>query len=1080
MNLLKMGNAQSAISPRRSHRLSKPPTNTSSSNLLTAVAQHPDNGVHSFPISISADFDDNEAVNTSSTGERRSRRDSRQKLRSHLFGADSESLPRDSIEEETNNCSGIGSLVNGVKGRLSRSGSLISQLPSARGSATHLINSLSASRRSLALESTLPDLDESNRMLQEIKDKAENDEWAARNHGTSPVDETSAQDFPYTPIRRRSLLTPGIATRIPLDILRKPPPPDHLLTQADRDYYFNPQYPESSPLSQLESLDLAEEEWIPPVRRTETPCELDYSHLGGLKLGTLRIMNGCASPAPSDLTPGTTPGINRRRSSPDLKKDEDYFTASEGHASGDEALYTNNDSFRPAKGDNIGMSTSRAKLIVPRTPRSGSPLKYERREEGFFEVGGSMDVSLQPPPSTSNPLALFEFPSWSPDRASYIAHEYMSELPDSPFSFENTPAHESSTLEATSKNTEFDDELFEDEGIVTSPLETYDILRTETASCNSNLRRGQEIYYQDASQSPDSPAKTTLSKADSGYSSTSSLRSVRNGWASKSQEVKDSIAIESTIEPRASPAEILKGPGAEVVRPGVTLSKPATRAALPTRPSILVKPKPATAPAITTVSTFRGSSETVATLSSTKSMPTEGEYGQKKLRKPRPLSQPVPAKYITVQGYRELSQSHIPPIPSEVAAKHAARLQEFPVLEHTYPSLHHTRSNSTCSSILPQIVPIRFPSPGPNALNGRTLPNLPVKESKKTGNTAPRHPPHRDYSTIKPSKAERRSSCQRAPGQCGLVTTMATIADFGTVTESLGRGPYDAARSVLPAKLPKGADNRHLSLPHNISSTMPRARSMTGMDAVAAAELARLRSKTIVERDSLSWAEKQKLFNDRGGIPGKHIRPSNLVLDAPPVPSPPTAEEVEQKELQRPSSEHARTPVRPTASRSKTEVSEKYLPSNKLVKNKPQQTPTLTKDSHTAAIEFHKSWEPHRQAWRLRRKSAGDGLLANRSTSAELDHPEPPPHRSGIASLSNAQSLKPGVVEVDTRSRSPIGRYNGGFSHGYEPDAGVGGSAGTRKGIAGTSRKGLKLSEGYGINLSDVPIVAGICRIREV
>ena len=59
-----------------------------------------------------------------------------------------------------------------------------------------------------------------------------------------------------------------------------------------------------------------------------------------------------------------------------------------------------------------------------------------------------------------------------------------------------------------------------------------------------------------------------------------------------------------------------------------------------------------------------------------------------------------------------------------------------------------------------------------------------------------------------------------------------------------------------------------------------------------------------------------------------------------------------------------------------------------------------------------------------------------------------------------------------------FGRYSGGLEYGYEHGLGFGGSAGTRSvsGVAKATRKGVPLSEGFGVDLSDVPIMATIRR----
>ncbi|KAI4217727.1 MAG: hypothetical protein LQ351_000323 [Letrouitia transgressa] len=132
-------------------------------------------------------------------------------------------------------------------------------------------------------------VDENDLVKEQIQAKVWTDSLAALNHKAPPVDEDKHPDSVKTPIRRRSLYTPGIATRVPEDILRKPPTSHSELSQADRDYYYNPSLPQTSPLAALAQLQAEH-------NGRSTPSDL--THLGGLKLGTLRVTNGTASPIP--------------------------------------------------------------------------------------------------------------------------------------------------------------------------------------------------------------------------------------------------------------------------------------------------------------------------------------------------------------------------------------------------------------------------------------------------------------------------------------------------------------------------------------------------------------------------------------------------------------------------------------------------------------------------------------------------------------------------------------------------------------------------------------------------------------
>lgn len=107
----------------------------------------------------------------------------------------------------------------------------------------------------------------------------------------------------FSIIRRRSLLTrPGIATRRPArdtarrlssPVVREPTPSLNYLNETSASPRLLPSGYEDdacglpSPVTRF---------------RPATPNEFEYTHLGALKLGSLRVVNGSASPCPSDRT----------------------------------------------------------------------------------------------------------------------------------------------------------------------------------------------------------------------------------------------------------------------------------------------------------------------------------------------------------------------------------------------------------------------------------------------------------------------------------------------------------------------------------------------------------------------------------------------------------------------------------------------------------------------------------------------------------------------------------------------------------------------------------------------------------
>jgi len=351
---------------------------------------------------------------TSQNGDRTSRRKSRSRMRSFLQGSPNEPAPANSSEEEE---SPQGGIVNDVRRRISRRSSSLSRLAHRRRSLTQLA---SASNSRLMLDD-----EESARMEQEIKEKEYAGRVAAQNHISSTVDGDVQPVTMASPIRRRSLYTPGLATRTPHDMLRRPPPPDRRDSELDRENYYNSDRPQSSPLSDLAALASSRNAALAlSTDGRSTPVNL--MQLGGLSLGTLRITNGSASPEPrEDVDTQPSKAIS------DSASHDDYTTASEGCRSEDEASSINS---RPA-GE-----------IQRSQRRSNSPLKFEAQWESQSRsethdltseprTNAEVKQTIDPESSLSKRssyVGSFAIPR-ATDRASDMAQDYMLELPLSPY-----------------------------------------------------------------------------------------------------------------------------------------------------------------------------------------------------------------------------------------------------------------------------------------------------------------------------------------------------------------------------------------------------------------------------------------------------------------------------------------------------------------------------------------------------------------------------------------------------------------------------------------------------------------------
>ena len=390
-------------------RLSKPRTNTSSSNLLSLASHQSEASSPRSPTDNSIFGEDH--IVTSQKGDRRSRRKSRSKIRTYLQNSGNDHAPTNSSEDEESGQRGI---VNEVRQRLSRRSSSLSRFTHTRRSSTQLAST--SSSRLLLNEH------ECTRMEQEIKEKEYAGRIAAQNHVSPCYDEDENPVTIKSPIRRRSLYAPGLATRTPHDMLRRPPPPDRQNSEMEREYYYNPNKPQSSPLSDLATLAVSRNAALASSRNgRSTP--VDLVQLGGLSLGTLRITNGAASPEPSEDT-----SYKSNKALSDSASHDDYYTASEGCKSEDEAHPVHN----------------KAAIETPRPPRrSGSPLKFEAQQENTpkfdLQISGRLatEVNWNPHPESQfceqgalDGLVVTPRPI---DRACSIAQDYMLELPASPY-----------------------------------------------------------------------------------------------------------------------------------------------------------------------------------------------------------------------------------------------------------------------------------------------------------------------------------------------------------------------------------------------------------------------------------------------------------------------------------------------------------------------------------------------------------------------------------------------------------------------------------------------------------------------
>ena len=879
-----MGGKQEGIS----RRLSKPRTNNNSSSNLLNI--HNQTLQSSSPLTPSETDYFGDATVVNSQGERRSRRKSRSRLRAYLYGTPSESSHVLSSDEEDEKCSPsfLGATCGSNK-RLSRSYSSFLQLSSARASTPHLSNS--------SKQLLVTDAEESAIVAEQVKERAHRDRLAAQNHITPPVDEDEHVDFLLAPVRRKSLYTPGIATRNARDILQKPPPPKGSLSavsQADLDYYYNPKHSDTSPLARLAALNVPED-------GRGTPSDINIPHLGGLKLGTLRVTNGVASPIPQTSKP-----INRCLPPTPSSSDQ-----KESHKASKSC--TNEELSVPSKAKQQHVDVA----ISP--PTTSSSISNNEMEE--LDAQGRLVWQF-----SANCKSRY------PGCASFPAHTYRAELAGSPF-----------PQSSSAKETDLGAEMFDDEAVVIQGLQQSESDRwrswiTEAAAHQTGkgsredalekLNGNTECTFQSrrlsvplSLNSQFSGAIDTTLRADSGYNSNDSLDANQ----------RPNLITRRTMASTQDHDDKSLGSPPQVRSSFTTAQREA---------NVVVRPK----------SGSIGTKDVLETTSS--SIRSSSQHLVRKLQKSRPKSQPPSLQLINSTGFHQSPELPIPRVPSFMAAKHAQRLTQFPLLEHTFPSCEHvTASNSTTSTEF-KSVPVRFPSPA-NAFEPASAAfavdyelheqagsrdGLPLARSQKGpsatenedqwsfsgivrspswstfGRSKKERAPKRltkrqkgeepllikeeqdSVRTLRKDKAAlkkqlvkgdrstkifspftssrmRGKSAERRLSQQEAVTA---IADFGNVAESLGGSPYDIAASIHPNALRDARSCR----PYQLTSATQMPNSFVGR--LGMGQTQQCSTGRSFGRPTISA---QEIWGDLQAIPARRARPQTMLPDVPPVPA---------------------------------------------------------------------------------------------------------------------------------------------------------------------------------------------------
>ena len=920
-------------------------------------------------------------------------------------------------------------------------------------------------------------------------------------HNVLSSSDSPSLQVPLT-LHRRSSFIPGVATRS-LRKVQSQSTTRPITFQSDRDYY-SPTYSEESPLTPLEAPEAGGVWTTPaPVARTETPLNIDYTHLGGLRLGSLRVMNGIASPAPTEVSK------NIKRYSVPLSRCDTSSNYGDDENDPNEV---------PRGRRRYSFDSVDEQLLMVEVRRKPVPAPFSRNDIQLPKRSGLHHSGTQTAnASRTERLILGAGSTRQPgaplvDRTSIIAQEYIAELSGSPYQTQRSFSATGSVLKCTSKATEFDDQLFESDcenescdkkrRVDTSSSDGSDYGTSDTHYTVSDATSSREeaLYsrLQQPSKQPSRPSLKPVSsgqslmKSDSGYNSYVSVKSPHLG-----------------VPPRVGCDGANDMPDSTAASPAMPLSENPRRSSFrPSSPSNLQEARSNTSSAISSFSRlFRSkASKPAGPSASQESAPAK----PRKLQKRRPLSMPPPLGHIAVQVHPEIQEDNFPPVWPGARAKLALRNEQVSDLEHPY-----YRSQ--------------------DAQNLRS-------------------------SFLELTRRPGGMSQTDVPGMANESDARAIVQRFDETVPSVSENSYGLVYRTSRLSSARESARAFEFRGRNSAYELPRYPRSTMDDKLAAGFAPGV--------SELSSPSNQRLvsFNDRGGIPGRNLRPLSIATDAPPLPPLPTPEHIRQCELVREQPyKRECDPTLPTYDLSRSRPKswmpggapgpfitqdESYRPPSDWLESDlappppPRRAapppppsprpgffelsgesvapppPSHSPQPTTVEPEEENPWTKQARLWRANRKSVAEMLQpksepqalypdispssATRSPEGyihqsqgyfveesshsalrpsfhhppkELSTSRPPPRLSPANShygwsTSLAGELHP--LELPRMAPSPrFGRYSAGLNYAYDREAGFGGSAGTRSvsGKAEGEKKCTALSETCGIDLSDVPVM---------
>ncbi|OAL29473.1 hypothetical protein AYO20_09210 [Fonsecaea nubica] len=764
------------------------------------------------------------------------------------------------------------------------------------------------------------------------------------------------------PPMRRSSFAPGTATRKPSQIAGRQ-------ESQGRD-----------PIQEIEerqtiAFDIDDFDWQPPppprtTGRAGTPSDISYSHLAGLRHGSLQIVNGRASPAFSEVSKVS----KHLLSAPAPRRD-----VSSDYGDADEEF------------DLLVSASGNTSHLEPSPPTGNAECRYFSWEHNDDRAGPRIHP-LHSVMTAQEETHLISASTPADDHTSLMAQEYIAELGVGPFDQQQSSspvgtirrtrsegslwrASRCSSLQKTpplNNDPEFPSPVSTPER---SPSPSWSVVRK--SSFRSEESRGRQTLRENEASDESRPCDSPMSwhspieprysldegfqsavefqpqlsnpslaipssrapqKSDSGYSSSNSLRSFQMARPTPSPtkfralpEVPDSQVNVDVQESGRVPS---------FSEPGISILK--SRRSEPYVSTFSnLQPNPVASAPMPIVPT--------TTAPESDPRPTNGTKARKKLlKKRRPSSQP-PGQVALVR-VRSFELDNIPHVSQEAQENLRKRSYAVPELDQTYSSMGN-RANSNSTLFLP-LNEVRFPSPAPEQVLHAKRPRSRSRRRSWFGRS-------------KEEKAESRN-----PSGVSQAEALALVNDVGTASTSFPTGHYNLTDGPRPIKEDK-----------------------------TAAELSRPRTRSRRDRDS-TISDRRSSFNDRGGLPGKNLRPASFASDAPPITPEMVQKAYRTSSIQRqPSMGNEAGPPPPLHSPRPAYIDYQGNHSGPMAPPPPSHSPRPIDISPDP-------WVAQAAVWKARRLSAGEGLRQQswglrqhepyyEEVADELLYPVIPPQQGG-------------------------------------------------------------------------------------